>query len=89
VDVNVAMDPALVGTVCLAAHIDPAVDTIELEVEGLSIGPLLLAVTAPAVHESMRSDGDPLVVTHGTNIRPGGLPCTAIDFLFASSPGTL
>ena len=49
-----------------AAEVDPAMDTVELEIERPPVRTVGLAMTAPAVDETMRPGGDPLrIVRHG------------------------
>ena len=70
VHVNVPVHSHLLGTHWRAAEVDPFVDAVELEIERPPIRTERLAVTAPAVRESMRPGADPLFVVHVTKISP-------------------
>ena len=49
-----------------AAEVDPAVDTVELEIERPPVRTVGLAMTAPAVDKAMGPGGDPFrIVSHG------------------------
>jgi len=61
---DVAVHAALLLARRVAAEVYPAVGTIDLEVERLSVRLVLLAVPAPAVEKPVRAGGDPFLVTH-------------------------
>jgi hypothetical protein len=61
---DVTVNAVLLCAIRLAAEVDPTVDAVDLEIERLAVRLHLLAVSAPAVEETVRSACDPLVVAH-------------------------
>ena len=65
-----AVDAALARAVGRTAEVHPAVDAIDLEIEGPPVGPHLLAVAAPAIDEPVRAGRQPFVLAHVLKICP-------------------
>ncbi len=70
--VDVSMHPHLLRTGRRAAEVDPAVDTVELEIERSAVRTVGFAMPAPAVEEAMGTGADPLFV-HKVNICRAGV----------------
>jgi hypothetical protein len=68
--VDVSVYSRLLRTHRRAAEVDPFVDTVELEIERLPIRTEGLAMSTPAVQESMRAGADPLFLVHAIKISP-------------------